>query len=122
MIAQVNKQQQIQREKDKVAAFTPEEWANMQLSFYEQTKKLELTPELNAEYERIFYTRIHEMSRLNDKDKALSDKEIKVGFDRIVDEMNAEMKTLLDQERYVQHLENFGKIIRSVYRRMNWNN
>lgn len=119
--AQVNKQQQIQREKDKVSVFSAEERANLQLWFYEQTQKMGLSEEVNAEYERIFYDHIYEMGRLNDKDRVLNDNQIKGGFDDIVHKMNTQMKALLTEEQYVQHLENFGVIVRSAYRKMNWN-
>ncbi len=113
--------QQLDREKEKVMIFTPEERANLQLWFYEQTQKMGLSEETNAEYERIFYDHIYEMSRLNDKDNALNDNQIRGGFDDIVKKMNVLMKELLTKEQYVQHLENFGEIVRSAYRKMNWN-
>ena len=50
--------QQLDREKEKVMIFTPEERANLQLWFYEQTQKMGLSEETNAEYERIFYDQI----------------------------------------------------------------
>jgi len=118
--SQTNRQQ-LDREKEKVMIFTPEERANLQLWFYEQTQKMGLSEEINAEYERIFYDHIFEMSRLNDKDNALNDKQIRGGFDAIVKKMNVQMKQLLTEEQYVQHLENFGEIVRSAYRKMNWN-
>lgn len=119
--SQANKQQQVHRENQKVMIFTPEERANLQLWFYDQTQKMRLSEEVNAEYERIFYDHIYEMSRLNDKDNALNDKQIRGGFDDIVKKMNIQMKKLLTEEQYVQHLENFGEIVRSAYRKMNWN-
>lgn len=118
--SQTNRQQ-LDREKEKVMIFTPEERANLQLWFYEQTQKMGLSEEINAEYERIFYDHIYEMSRLNDKDNALNDNQIRGGFDDIVKKMNVQMKELLTEEQYVQHLENFGEIVRSAYRKMNWN-
>ena len=113
--------QQLDREKEKVMIFTPEERANLQLWFYEQTQKMGLSEETNAEYERIFYDHIYEMSRLNDKDNTLNNNQIRGGFDDIVKKMNVLMKELLTEEQYVQHLENFGEIVRSAYRKMNWN-
>lgn len=118
--SQTNRQQ-LDREKEKVMIFTPEERANLQLWFYEQTQKMGLSEEINAEYERIFYDHIYEMSRLNDKDNALNDNQIRGSFDDIVKKMNFQMKELLTEEQYVQHLENFGEIVRSAYRKMNWN-
>ena len=61
------------------------------------------------------------MSRLNDKDNTLNNNQIRGGFDDIVKKMNVQMKELLTEEQYVQHLENFGEIVRSAYRKMNWN-
>jgi hypothetical protein len=119
--SQVNKQKQIQREKDKVTIFTPEERSNLQLWFYDQTQLMGLTEETNIEYERIFYTYIYQMSRLNDKDKDYSDEEINDLFEQLVDKMNVEMKQLLTREQYIQHLENFGEIVRRAYRKLNWN-
>jgi|AVFP01.1.fsa_nt_gi hypothetical protein len=121
MNAQVDKQKQLQREKDKVTLFTPEERANLQLWFYEQTQKMGLSEELNDEYNRIFYGYIYEMGRLNDKDLGMSDAEIRKEFELLVDKLNGEMKQLLSKDQYIQHLENFGEIVRKAYRRVNWN-
>lgn len=118
--SQVDKQQQLERERVKVAIFTPEERANLELWFFEETQKMGLTEEVNKEYERIFFSHIYDLGRLNDKDKGLSDVEIKAGFERIIDNMNAEMKQLLTKDQYIHHLENCGEIVRSVYRKMNW--
>jgi hypothetical protein len=105
-----------------VTIFTPEERANLQLWFYEQTQLMGLTEKTDIEYERIFYTYIYQMSRLNDKDKDYCDEEMNDLFEQLVDKMNVEMKQLLTKEQYIQHLENFGEITRSVYRRMDWDN
>jgi len=119
--AQVDKLKQLQREKDKVDIFTPEERANLQLWFFEQTQKMGLSEKANDEYNRIFYSYIYDMSRLDDKDRGLTDEEIRTQFELLIDKMNAEMKNLLSTEQYIQHLENFGEIVRRSYEKINWN-
>jgi hypothetical protein len=80
-----------------------------------------LSEKVNEEYNRIFYNYIYDMSRLDDKDRGLTDEEIRTQFDELIDKMNAEMKNLLSTEQYIQHLENFGEIVRRSYEKINWN-
>jgi hypothetical protein len=79
-----------------------------------------LSDEIRDQYDTIVFSYIYQMSRLNDKDKDYSIEEIHVKFYSIVDNMNAELKQLLTTEQYINHLENFNQIVRSIYHKYGW--
>ena len=66
----------------------------------------------------VFYT--YDMARLNDKDKGLSSEEIRTKLDELVNKMNSEMKSMLNTEQYIIHLETFNKVLSSIYHKQNW--
>ena len=102
--------------------YTVEERANMGQWLYERVNDMKLSDEVREEYDAIVFSRIYDMSRLNDKDKNLTDEEIHVKFDEIVDRMNMEVKEILTTEQYINHLENFAEIERSIYKKFDWDN
>ena len=100
--------------------YTVEERSNMGGWLNERVDEMNLTEDVREEYDAIVFSRIFEMSRLNDKDKNYTDEEIQVKFDEIVDNMNADVKNILTTEQYINHLENFAEIERSVYKKFDW--
>lgn len=114
-------QQQIRRQAAKVdTAYTAQERANMGVWLNDRVKEMKLTPEVREEYDAIVFSRIYDMTRINDKDKNYTDAEMHDKFDEIVDKMNSEVKKILTTEQYINHLENFAEIERSVYKKFNW--
>ena len=114
-------QQQIRRQAAKVdTVYTTEERANMGVWFNDRVQDMKLTPEVREEYDAIIFSRIYDMTRINDKDKNYTDAEMQDKFDEIVDKMNSEVKKILSTEQYINHLENFAEIERSVYKKFNW--
>ncbi|MCX7548572.1 hypothetical protein OS188_11485 [Xanthomarina sp. F1114] len=112
---------QIRRQAAKVdTVYTVQERANIEQWFNNRIDEMNLSAEKREEYDTVVYSYIYQMSRLNDKDKGYSIDEIHVRFDEIVDTMNAELKTFLSNEQYINHLENFGKIVRSIYHKYGW--
>ncbi|TGV03525.1 hypothetical protein [Flavivirga rizhaonensis] len=107
-------EEQKEKEKNKVKIFTSEENDNLQRFYYEEVNKMKLSEEKREEYYNtlLFYT--HSMSRLDDKDKNYTEKEMTEKFNELHDAMNTKMKALLTPEQYVIHLETFGKIMYSV--------
>lgn len=100
--------------------YTVEERANMGLWLNERINDMQLSQDVREEYDAIIFSRIYDMSRLNDKDKDYSDEEIQSKFDEVVDKMNMEVKVILTTDQYINHLENFAEIERSVYRKFDW--
>lgn len=116
-------QQQIRRQAAKIdTVYTVEERANMGMWLNERVNDMKLSDEVREEYDAIIFSRIYDMSRLNDADKDYSDDEIQTKFDEIVDKMNMDVKSILTTEQYINHLENFAEIERSVYKKFNWDN
>ncbi len=100
--------------------YTLEERSNMGVWLNQRVNEMSLTDEVREEYDAIVFSRIFEMSRLNDKDKHYTDQEIQDKFDEVVDNMNADVKKILTTEQYINHLENFAEIERSVYKKFDW--
>ena len=99
----------------KVSIFTPEENANIGRWLNIRVDEMEMNDGTRQEYDRIFYSYIYNMSRLNDKDKDFTHDEVVEKFDEAVIKMNKELKEILSTEQYINHLENFGAIVRNVY-------
>ncbi len=115
-------QQQIRREAAKVdTVYTVNERANMGLWFNRRIDEMKLSDDVREEYDAIIFSRIYDMSRLNDKDKNYSDDDLRIKFDEVVDQMNMDVKAILTTKQYINHLENFAEIERSVYKKFNWN-
>ncbi|WP_146192560.1 hypothetical protein [Xanthomarina spongicola] len=114
-------EKELRRQAAKVdTVYTVQERANIEAWFYERVNEMHLSDEEREEYDTIVYSYIFQMSRLNDKDKDYTIDEIHVKFDDIVDTMNAELKSVLTTEQYINHLENFNEIVRSIYHKYGW--
>lgn len=114
-------QKQIRRDAAKVdTVYTVEERARMGRWLYDRVNEMGLSDEVREEYDAIIFSKIYDMSRLNDKDKDLTDAEIQTQFDNIVDKMNLEVKAILSKDQYINHLENFAEIERSIYKKFDW--
>ncbi len=118
---QIKSAKQMEREATKIdTVFTVEERANLNLWFYEHTKKMKLSDTLEDKYYDIMYSSFFDMGRLNDKDKDYSQDEMQSKLDDIVKRTNRQVKDILSLDQYVVHLENFGTIVRSIYRKLDW--
>lgn len=114
-------EKEIRRQAAKIdTVYTVQERANIEQWFNERINEMNLSTDKREEYDTVVYSYIYEMSRLNDKDKGYSIDEIHVRFDKIVDNMNAELKTFLTNKQYINHLENFSQIVRSIYHKYGW--
>jgi len=117
----IKSEKQIRRQAAKVdTVYTVQERANMEIWLNERVDEMHLSNDVREEYDAIVFSRIFDMSRLNDKDKNYTDEEIHVKFDEVVDKMNQEVKAILTTEQYINHLENFAEIERSVYKKFDW--
>lgn len=95
--------------------YTMEERVNMQRWFYDRVNDMKLNEDLRDDYDRIVNKYVFDMSRLNDADKRYTRDEIHENYNLLMGKMNAELKTILSTDQYVNHLENFGQIQRSIY-------
>lgn len=111
---------QLDREKNKVDIFTTEERANLQLYFYEKTKAMDLSEEVEEEYYMYLLQYVYDMQRLNDKDKDNTDEEVKIELANLMTKMNAKVKPILTEAQYNMHLENWKAILKSVYLKNKW--
>ena len=119
--AQNKTEKEIELQEAKVdTVYTVEERANIQRWFYDRVNDMKLKPEVREDYDRIVNQYVFDMSRLNDSDKNYSRDEIHEKFNMLVGKMNGELKAILTTDQYVNHLENFGEIQRSIYRRWNF--
>lgn len=110
-------EKQKEKEQNKVKIFTSEENDNLQRFYYEEVDKMKLSKEEREKYYDILLYHTYDMSRLDDKDKDYTEREITEKFNKLIDKMNAKMKALLTPAQYIMHLETFGKIIYSVNRK-----
>ena len=113
-------QKEIDREKNKVEIFSDEEKANLQLHFYDKTKAMNLSEEVEEDYYRLVLHYIYDMRRLNDKDNNNSDEEVKQGLKTLTETMNSKIKPILSKDDYQTHLNNFNDLLDSVYRKNGW--
>ena len=113
-------QKELEREKNKVQIFSDEERANLQLHFYDKTKEMNFSEDVEDDYYRLLLHYVYDMQRLNDKDKGNSDEEVKVQLEKIVSTMNSKIQAVLSQDQYQKHLTNFNDVLESVYRRNSW--
>ncbi len=113
-------QKQIDREKNRVEIFSDQERANLQLHFYDKTQEMNLSEDVEEEYYRLLLHYVYDIQRLDDKDMALTDDEIKVELEKIVPKMNSKIKPVLSEADYQTHLNNFNDILKSIYRRNGW--
>ena len=115
--SQTLSEKQKEREKNKVDIYSPEEKDNIQMWFYEETKKMGLTEDVRDEYSSRFSDNVFDMRRLNDKDSENSQEEITEKFKKLVEKTNASVKPLLTEEQYEMHVKNFGKLTEAAIKK-----
>lgn len=111
-------EKQKEREKNKVKIYTPDEYDNLQMEFRTGVDAMKLSEDTLEKYDAIILKYVSKMMRLNDKDQGNTNEEVKMKFSESIDNMNAEVKDLLNEEEYVMHLENIHKIVYSVNTRL----
>ena len=114
-------QKEIRQQERKVdTMFTVQERSNLQLWFYDEIKKMNLSDEVEEEYYRIVLHYAFYMTRLDDKDKDFTTDERKNEFEKIVGNLNSKVKNVLSESDYEAHLSTFNQILKSVYERSGW--
>ena len=113
-------QKELEREKNKVDILTVEERANLQLQFYERTKAMNLTEDVEEEYYRYLLHYVYDMQRLNDKDKDFTDDEMKSELSKLVTKMNSRIEPILTEDQFKLHKKNWNDIMKVVYFKNKW--
>jgi len=113
-------QKELEREKNKVEILTVEERANLQLQFYERTKAMNLTEDVEEEYYRYLLHYVYDMQRLNDKDKDFTDDEMKSELSKLVTKMNSRIEPILTEDQFKLHKKNWNDIMKVVYFKNKW--
>ena len=113
-------QKQLERERNKVEVLTVEERANLQLLFYERTKAMNLSEDVEEEYYRYLLHYVYDMQRLDDKDKDFTDEEMKIELSKLVTKMNSRIEPILTDDQFKLHKKNWNNIMKVVYFKNDW--
>jgi hypothetical protein len=105
-------------EKNKIQIFTVEERGNLYDWFESRIDKMHLPEKIKEEYYSIILYYNVKMSRLDDKDKKYTKKQVLKRMDKYIARQNAEVKEILTPEQYKMHLENYDRLLKSVRRRI----
>ena len=108
-----------ERMENKVEVFSHKEKDSIQIWFYNQTNKLDLTPKVRQEYSQILTDNVFDMKRVNDKDKGYTRKEQLEQLELISKKINSSVKPLLNENQYKKHLSNYEAIYNEIIRKFN---
>lgn len=97
------KQQELN--KNRVKMFSEAEFANLHMWFYHEVQKMKLSENASAEYDSYLSMHLNRMARLDDKDQGNSKEEVILKLNEIFDKLNSDVKPILNEEQYGQHLE-----------------
>lgn len=112
--AQNLSEKQIEREKNKVKIYTPDEYDNLQMEFHSGVEAMKLSEDKQEQYTNVVLKYVSKITRLNDKDQGNTQEEVKTKFSENITKMNNEVKGILTEKEYVMHLENIHKVVYSV--------
>lgn len=104
--------------KEKIALFTSAEKDNIQMWFYERVNEMSLTEATSEQYYNIILYYSVKMGRLNNPKKAYTKKEVNSRFHSYVFKINDEVKQILTEAQYEEHLKNYGEIVRNISNKM----
>lgn len=107
-------QKEIEREKNKVEIFTPTERDNLQIWFHKKVDRMNLSEDDREEYFSVLLYYISKMTRLDDKGKDLTKKEIIKKYNELLTKQNKEVKEILSEDNYKKHIQNWDMLIEFV--------
>ena len=118
--SQINAQSEKDQEKqdNKVRLFSEAEFANLHIWFYTEVQKMKLSENADNEYSSILSMHVFRMSRLDDKDKGYSKDVIIKKFNEIFDKLNVDIKPVLNEDQFVQHLEIMNVVSRAILNKL----
>ncbi len=100
--------------------FTSKERDSMQVWFYNRATAMGLNDESREEYYNIILYYTYKMRRLGMKEEALSEEEIRLGFNSLLKKQHSEIKAILTDDQYNQYLKKYDIIVKGVYKRNGW--
>ncbi len=106
------------KDENRVRAYTFKEIDSIQLSFNDGLKDMKLTDEKEEEYVNIIVSYIAKMARLNDLDMKYTKDEMIERYYKYVGKLEKEVKSVLSEKQYEEHLKNFGTIEKSIEKRL----
>jgi hypothetical protein len=120
--AQNQKQDSIRKVEEKDNLYSSEENTYIQKWLEEEVVEMGLSKEVEVEYFRILKKHTKSMILFGDSNKDLKKEEFKKGLYELVDQMNLELKPLLTENQFEQHIRNFETILWNISLRKGWQN
>jgi hypothetical protein len=117
-LSKAQKEELIEKQKDYVEIFTDDEQNNFDRWFTEEVNKMNLSKIKYDEYYRIIFSYSFKMNRLNDKDIDYTKEMINRDFEILLKTQDGKIKALLSVEEYKMHQKFYGKLIKSVKKRL----
>lgn len=111
-------QKQLEREKNKVEIYSPDEKDSIQMSFYDQANKMGLSVKNREKYSRIITDFVFDMKRVNDKDKGLTVDEMEEKMLKLENRTNNKVKQILNEDQFEKHKEIFDNLIGDAIERL----
>jgi hypothetical protein len=105
---------------DSEKIFTPKDRDFIQLWYYDQVLKMDLNQKGRDDYSSLLSYYTYKMGRLRLAKYNYTDKEMKAEFDKLVRNLNLEMKDFLSDKDYKIHVKSFKKIEDVVYEKKYW--
>ena len=102
--------------------YSSEENKYIQKWFEEEVVEMGLTKEIEVKYFSVLKKHTKRMTLFGDSNKDLKKEEFKKGLYEVVDQMNLELKSLLTENQYEQHLRIFKIILWNISLRKGWGN
>ena len=106
------------KDENRVRAYTFKEIDSIQLGFNDGLKDMKLTDEEEEEYVNIIVSYIAKMARLNDLDMKYTKDEMIEKYYKYVGKLEKDVKSVLSEKQYEEHLKNFGTIEKSIEQRL----
>ncbi len=105
-------------ESNKIQIFSPEERDNLYNWFEHRLDQMQLSEKIKEEYYSIILYYNVKMSRLDDKDKNLSKKQILRKLNKLMAKQDAEVQEILTSEQFKMHRDNYDRILQSIKKRI----
>lgn len=105
-------------EDNKVQIFTDEERNNLYNWFDRRFDKMDLPKDKQEEYYSIIVYYFVKMSRLDDKDKGRTKKEVERDMKKLLKKQDKEIRELLTDEEYKLHRKYYDRLIKTIKTRL----
>ncbi|MBO6605678.1 hypothetical protein [Psychroserpens sp.] len=115
----LNAQSSTEKKEDyKVKLFSDDEYANLHMWFYNQVQQMKLSERADDEYGSYLSMHVSRMMRLDDKDKGYSKSTIIQKYNEIFNNLNKDVKPVLNEEQFRQHLEIMSVLSKAIFNKL----